>query len=102
MEEGKSRLSWHAPPKVPVIEVIDLDSDEDDTEKPLDVRTFEKSRDAFLEGSVGDEDTQSEDSQWSMLEDALQQGEEIEGALYDSMYGQSVGNTCNYGNSLSG
>ena len=89
MEQGQSRLSWQAPPKIPAMEVINLDSDEDDAEKPLDLRTFEKSRDAFLEDSVSDDDTQSRDSQWSMLEDALQQvaEDEDDDALHESMYG---------------
>ena len=83
MEEGEEQ-SWQASLKAPVIEVVDLLSDEEEAVKPLDLRASEETRDALGEDLESDEDSQSEDSQWSLYEELLQRDEE-DNTLHESM-----------------
>lgn len=83
MEEEEAKLSWHTSLKAPVVEVVDLLSEDESILKPLNVpRSIEK-RDASDAGNPSDAESQWSESQWSLYEDILQEEDE-DGTLHKS------------------
>lgn len=73
----------HPPLKAPAIEIVDLLSEDDSVGKALEVPSTKENRDALGENNDSEGDSQWEDSQWSLYEDALE-GKDDDGPLHGS------------------
>ena len=72
-----SETRWQAPLKVPAIEVVDLLSDDSGDLPPL-ASVIEGKRDASEAESESGDDSQWDESQWSLYEDAILGDDSVE------------------------
>ncbi len=83
----QGQVQWHRPSKTPVIEIIDLLSDDDEIGKALKVSQTLEDRDAPAESESDD------DSQRSLYEDALQIADD-EGPIHGGKQCQAPFSLC--------